>query len=129
MIVQRAVSLVSRLSCWLASLSTVVCLLLVGASVVARYMFNTPLPWIDKVAGWLVLALVLLVAAGYLLWSPIQLYPPQGFPIKCGSGAAPPDNELGTAACGSVNVIRQWQAGGLAAAAVLGGMLLARRIR
>ena len=70
----------------------------------------------------LVLALVLLVAAGYLLWSPIQLYPPQGFPIKCGSGAVPPDNDLGTAACGSVNVIRQWQAGGVAAAAVLVGL-------
>ena len=70
----------------------------------------------------IVLALVLLVAAGYLLWSPIQLYPPQGFPIKCGSAAAPPDNELGTAACGSINVIRQWQAGGLAAAAVLVGV-------
>lgn len=70
----------------------------------------------------IVLALVLLVAAGYLLWSPIQLYPPEGFPIKCGSAAVPPDNELGTAACGSVNVIRQWQAGGLAAAAVLVGV-------
>ena len=68
-----------------------------------------------------VLALVLLVGAGYLLWSPIQLYPPEGFPIKCGSAAVPPDNELGTAACGSINVIRQWQAGGLAAAAVLVG--------
>ena len=67
----------------------------------------------------IVLALVLLVGAGYLLWSPIQLYPPQGFPIKCGSGAAPPDNDLGTAACGSINVIRQWQAGGMAAAAAV----------
>ena len=77
----------------------------------------------------LVLALVLLVAAGYLLWSPIQLYPPEGFPIKCGSGAVPPDNDLGTAACGSVNVIRQWQAGGLAAAAVLVGAGLHLRVR
>ncbi|WP_161993450.1 TRAP transporter small permease [Muricoccus nepalensis] len=58
----RAVALVSRLACWLASLSTLVCLGLIGASVVARYVFQTPLPWIDKVAGWLVLALVLLAA-------------------------------------------------------------------
>lgn len=63
------------------------------------------------------LALLLLVAAGYLLWSPIQLYPADGFPIMCGSGAAPPMDELGRAACGDVNTIRQWQAGSLAAAA------------
>lgn len=65
------------------------------------------------------LALVLLVGAGYLMWSPIQLYPADGFPIMCGSGAAPPGDELGSAACGSVNVIRQWQAGTMAAAAVV----------
>lgn len=59
---QRAVGLLSRLACGLASVSTLVCLLLIGVSVVARYVFHTPLPWIDKVAGWLVLALVLLAA-------------------------------------------------------------------
>jgi TRAP-type C4-dicarboxylate transport system permease small subunit len=59
---QRAVALGSRIACGLASVSTVVCLLLIGASVVARYLFHTPQPWIDKVAGWLVVALVLLAA-------------------------------------------------------------------
>ncbi|HEY8610498.1 MAG TPA: TRAP transporter small permease [Roseomonas sp.] len=59
---QRAVSLISRVAGGLASLSTVVCLLLIGGSVVARYLFHTPQPWIDKVAGWLVVALVLLAA-------------------------------------------------------------------
>ena len=63
-----------------------------------------------------VLGLVLLIGAGYLLWSPIQLYPSEGFPIQCGSAASPPDNDLGTAACGDVNIIRQWQAGSLAVA-------------
>jgi hypothetical protein len=67
----------------------------------------------------IVLALVLLVGAGYLLWSPIQLYPASGFPIMCGTGVVPPADDLGTAACGEVNVIRQWQAGRLAAAAAL----------
>lgn len=66
-----------------------------------------------------VIALLLLVAAGYLLWSPIQLYPSQGFPIMCGSAANPPTDKLGTAACGEVNRIRQWQAGSAAAAALV----------
>jgi hypothetical protein len=65
------------------------------------------------------LALVLLLGSGYLLWSPIQLYPADGFPIMCGTAVAPPDNDLGTAACGNVNIIRQWQAGSLALAAVV----------
>ena len=59
---RRAVSLLSRLACGAASVATVVCLLLVGVSVVARYVLSTPMPWIDKVAGWLVVALVLLAA-------------------------------------------------------------------
>jgi hypothetical protein len=63
-----------------------------------------------------VLGLVLLIAAGYLLWSPIQIYPSDGFPIKCGSAVSLPGDELGTAACGNVNVIRRWQAGTLALA-------------
>jgi TRAP-type C4-dicarboxylate transport system permease small subunit len=58
----RAVAWVSRIACGLASLATVTCLLLIGFSVVARYVFHTPMPWIDKVAGWLVVALVLLAA-------------------------------------------------------------------
>lgn len=66
-----------------------------------------------------VIALLLLVGAGYLLWSPIQLYPANGFPIMCGTAVNPPGNELGAAACGDVNKIRQWQAGGLAIAAAV----------
>jgi len=59
---QRAVALLSRVSAALASLATLVCLFLVGGSVVARYLFHAPQPWIDKVSGWLVVALVLLAA-------------------------------------------------------------------
>ncbi|MBP0493225.1 TRAP transporter small permease [Pararoseomonas indoligenes] len=59
---QRAVGLLSRFACGLASLSTVVCLVLIGISVGARYLFHSPQPWVDKVAGWLVVALVLLAA-------------------------------------------------------------------
>ena len=64
------------------------------------------------------LAVLLLVGAAYLLWSPIQLYPAEGFPIMCGTGARLPSDNLGVAACGQVNQIRQWQAGSLAAAAL-----------
>ena len=45
----------------------------------------------------------------------------------CGTGARPPADELGTAACGQINQIRQWQAGALAVAAlvVLAGAIYA----
>ncbi len=62
---------------------------------------------------------MLLVGAAYLLWSPIQLYPSDGFPILCGSGAHLPGDALGTASCGKVNEIRQWQAGSVAVAAFI----------
>lgn len=57
------VSLLSRSFAALASLATLACLVLVAVSVVARYVFNTPLVWIDEVAGWLVVALVMLSVA------------------------------------------------------------------
>lgn len=67
-----------------------------------------------------VLALLLLIVAGYLFWSPIQLSPSAGgFPVKCGSAANPPGDQLGAAACGQSNVIRQWQAGAFLAAALV----------
>jgi TRAP-type C4-dicarboxylate transport system permease small subunit len=59
----RAVAALAGLASALASLATVVCLVLVCVSVAARYLFNMPIPWIDKVAGWLVLAIVLLAAS------------------------------------------------------------------
>lgn len=61
-LLERGVALLAGLAGVLASVATVACLLLVGWSVVARYALGTPLPWIDKVVGWLVVALVLLAA-------------------------------------------------------------------
>jgi TRAP-type C4-dicarboxylate transport system permease small subunit len=58
-----AVALLSRLGAALGSLATIVTLVLVALSVVARYGFGRPLPWIDEVAGWLVVALVMFSAA------------------------------------------------------------------
>lgn len=53
----------SRLGAALGSLATIATLVLVAVSVVARYAFGRPLPWIDEVAGWLVVALVMFAAA------------------------------------------------------------------
>lgn len=43
-------------------LATLACLALICWSVAARYLAGQPQPWIDKAAGWLVVALVLLAA-------------------------------------------------------------------
>lgn len=60
---QGAVGLLSRAALVLAACFTLACLVLVAVSVVARYAFGTPLPWIDEVAGWCVVALVMLGVA------------------------------------------------------------------
>jgi TRAP-type C4-dicarboxylate transport system permease small subunit len=60
--VEAAVALLARATGWLASAATLLCLVLVCVSVGARYLLGMPLGWSDKVAGWLVLALVLLAA-------------------------------------------------------------------
>jgi TRAP-type C4-dicarboxylate transport system permease small subunit len=59
---EAAASGLAWAAAWLASAATLLCLLLVSAAVVARYFFGIPFGWSDKVAGWLVLALVLLGA-------------------------------------------------------------------
>lgn len=56
------VAALSRLAVVLASLATVACLVLVGYSVAMRYGAGQPQPWVDKVAGWLVVGLVMLAA-------------------------------------------------------------------
>lgn len=55
-------AVVARLAAAFAGLATVLCLVLVAISVGARYLAGLPQPWIDKTAGWLVVALVLLAA-------------------------------------------------------------------
>lgn len=59
----RLAGLLSRAAAMIAAVATVACLALICVSVAARYLFGVPQPWIDKVAGWLVVALVLLGAA------------------------------------------------------------------
>ncbi|MGG5807799.1 TRAP transporter small permease [Falsiroseomonas sp. CW058] len=59
---ERAIALLSRVAVALGSVATVTCLFLVGYAVAMRYVLNQPQPWVDKVAGWLVVALVMLAA-------------------------------------------------------------------
>ncbi len=61
-ILAGAVAWLSRIAGAVGSVATVTCLVLIGWSVVARYVFGAPQGWIDKVAGWLVVMLVLLAA-------------------------------------------------------------------
>lgn len=74
----RAISVISRSFAALAALATLACLALVAVSVAARYLFGTPLPWIDEVAGWCVVALVMLsVAEAQRRGEHIAVEPPQ----------------------------------------------------
>jgi TRAP-type C4-dicarboxylate transport system permease small subunit len=61
-IVARVVAGLSRLAGALGAAATVLCLGLVCYAVGMRYLLGQPQPWTDKVAGWLVVALVMLAA-------------------------------------------------------------------
>ena len=61
-LLEAAAHSLARAAGWLASAATLLCLALVCAAVSARYLLAMPLGWSDKVAGWLVVALVLLAA-------------------------------------------------------------------
>ncbi|HEV7265483.1 MAG TPA: TRAP transporter small permease [Falsiroseomonas sp.] len=59
---ERGVAAMSRLAGTLGAVATVCCLLLVAYAVGMRYLLGQPEPWTDKVAGWLVVALVMFAA-------------------------------------------------------------------
>lgn len=59
---ERAVGAMARLAGALGALATLSCLGLIGYAVAMRYLLGQPQPWTDKVAGWLVVALVMLAA-------------------------------------------------------------------
>lgn len=74
----------------------------------------------------LLLGALLLLASGYLFWSPIGTSVPDAFPASCGSAASPPRDSLGKAVCGSLNEQREAQAAaalGAAVVVILGGLL------
>jgi TRAP-type C4-dicarboxylate transport system permease small subunit len=59
---ERAVGLVARFAGGLGAVLTLLCVVLVGYAVGMRYLLNQPEPWTDKVAGWLVVGVVMLAA-------------------------------------------------------------------
>jgi TRAP-type C4-dicarboxylate transport system permease small subunit len=60
---ETAVAALSRLAAALGAVCGLVCFGLVCASVAWRYFLGAPQPWIDHIAAWLVVALVMLAAA------------------------------------------------------------------
>jgi TRAP-type C4-dicarboxylate transport system permease small subunit len=56
-------AIIARLAAVAGAVAGLACFGLVCASVVARYFFGTPLPWIDYSAAWLVIALTMLATA------------------------------------------------------------------
>jgi TRAP-type C4-dicarboxylate transport system permease small subunit len=53
----------ARVAGWLAAFATFLTLLLIGGAVFARYVFGMPQPWMEKVGGWLVIAVACMAAA------------------------------------------------------------------
>jgi TRAP-type C4-dicarboxylate transport system permease small subunit len=53
----------ARIAGGLAAFATFLTLLLIGGAVFARYLLGQPQPWMEKVGGWLVIAVALLAAA------------------------------------------------------------------
>jgi TRAP-type C4-dicarboxylate transport system permease small subunit len=60
---EAGVAAIARLAGALGALATALCLGLICYAVGMRYLLGRPEPWTDKVAGWLVIALVMLAAA------------------------------------------------------------------
>ena len=53
----------ARIAGGLAAFGTFCTLALIGSAVFARYVFGVPQPWMEKVGGWLVIAIACLAAA------------------------------------------------------------------
>lgn len=69
----------------------------------------------------LLVAGLLLIAAGYLLVSPLERASSQGPPFDCGTALAPADGDFARAVCGDLNGRRLLQGGAVA----LGALALA----
>jgi C4-dicarboxylate transporter DctQ subunit len=63
----RLVRRLAAIGVALAALSLIVTMFTIGYSVVMRYVVNQPVPWADELAGYLLVAAVMLAAADALL--------------------------------------------------------------
>lgn len=58
--IEAGVATVSRVAAAIAALLCLLCFALIVYSILFRYFLNSPQPWIDEVAGWVVAAMVML---------------------------------------------------------------------
>jgi TRAP-type C4-dicarboxylate transport system permease small subunit len=65
--IDRLVRALARLGIALAALALLASMFLIGYSVVMRYFLNQPAAWVDELAGYLLVAAVMLAAADALL--------------------------------------------------------------
>jgi C4-dicarboxylate transporter DctQ subunit len=65
-LLERPVRALARIGAALAAASLLVSMLVIGYSVVMRYFANRPVPWADELAGYLLVASVMLAAADAL---------------------------------------------------------------
>ena len=66
MVLDRLVRALARIGAALAAASLLASMAVIGYSVVMRYFANRPLPWVDELAGYLLVASVMLAAADAL---------------------------------------------------------------
>ncbi len=62
----RAVSALARLGIALAAIALLASMAVIAYSVVMRYVLNQPVPWVDELAGYLLVACVMLASADAL---------------------------------------------------------------
>ena len=65
--IDRLVRALARLGIALAAIALLASMFLIGYSVVMRYFLNQPVAWVDELAGYLLVAAVMLAAADALL--------------------------------------------------------------
>jgi len=65
-VLDRVVRALARLGVALAAASMIASMLLIGYSVVMRYVLNQPIVWVDELVGYLLVASVMLAAADAL---------------------------------------------------------------
>jgi hypothetical protein len=68
------------------------------------------------------IALLMVVLAGYLFWSPLEKPTKQGIPFGCSTAASPPSDQFPKTVCGKLNERRRMQAGFLVLGAVVVGV-------
>ena len=66
MVLDRLVRALARIGAALAAASLLASMVVIGYSVVMRYFANRPIPWVDELAGYLLVASVMMAAADAL---------------------------------------------------------------